>query len=137
MIPQAITPHTNPCDLAKKWTLREDLAFKLVRMTSDLPFGLKIISGYRSPEKQDRLRAQGRPTANNDLSTHLSCPAGGADLWPDVAVTDVVKATFGSAVVRAGLRWGGGSRKDPNTGIPSDWNHVDIGPRSSYDRAAR
>ncbi len=101
----------------------------LVQLAAALPFGISIISGYRTPETQEALRRAGRPTAHPDLSTHLSCPATGVDLWPDVAVTDVVKATLGATAVQIGFRWGGGSQVDEN-GIPSDWNHFDLGPRA-------
>jgi len=94
-----------------------------------MPWALTVISGYRTPEEQNALRADGRPAANNDRSTHLSCPATGADLWiVGAEVTRELKAIFGSAAQAAGLRWGGGSAPDSD-GIPSDWNHVDLGPR--------
>jgi len=118
------------CGLAGRWMITEDLSRRLSFMAERLPFGLSIISGHRTASKQLQLGAEGRPTAQVDRSTHTSCPATGADLWPGVAVTRVVQATFGEAAVVAGLRWGGGSPIDPDTGIPSDWNHVDLGPRS-------
>lgn len=130
MMPQTISPETDPCQLADRWIIDERLARKLVAMTRDLPFFVRIISGYRTEAEQDELRRQGRPTAPNDKSTHLSCPATGADLQPSVAATHRVIADLGAAATRQGLRWGGGSPTDPDTGIPSDWPHVDLGPRS-------
>jgi len=91
---------------------------------------VSIISGERTVREQDALRRSGRPTADNDKSTHLDCPATGSDLMPQIAVTNVVKARLGAEMVLAGLRWGGGSPVDPETGIPADWNHFDLGPRA-------
>lgn len=93
--------------------------------------GLRAISGYRTAERQAELERAGRPTAPDDRSTHRSCPATGLDLdivglHPD----DALKLNFGQAAQLAGLRWGGGSPLS-SKGIPSDWNHVDLGPRSS------
>jgi uncharacterized protein YcbK (DUF882 family) len=130
MIPQTINPgwdHTSLCNFAAKWGISPVLAAKLQTMASRFPHGVQIISGWRSAEKQMKYIQEGKG-APLDRSTHVTCPATGADLWPLVAVTDVVKAVFGEAAVTSGLRWGGGSPVDTN-GIPSDWNHVDLGPR--------
>lgn len=132
MIPQAITPETDYCQLARAWQLQQILAWNLVRMTRRLEFAVSIISGHRSCEQQEALRREGRPAAPCDVSTHVVCPAQGADLLPGVAPTNAVKARFGEAALSVGLRWGGGSPIDPETGIPSDWNHVDMGPRRTY-----
>lgn len=132
MIPQRIDPLADGealCQLVTRWKISPALAQRLVWMAQALPFGVRIISGYRTAEKQENLRRAGRPTAPDDRSTHRSCPATGADVMPDVAVTNTVKAELGRAAVAAGLRWGGGSPIDPETGIPSDWNHLDLGPR--------
>lgn len=134
-LPQRIDPTTDPCDLMSRWLISRELAVKLVRLSGRVEFPFNIISGYRTRTRQEELTQQGRPTANPDLSTHLSCPATGADLWPDVAVTDVVKARLGAEAVSVGLRWGGGGPVDPETGIPIDWNHFDLGPR--MDEAAQ
>ena len=117
------------CGLAGRWKLEPSLARKLVCMAQRAPFPVQIISGYRSPEKQRALAQEGRPAAPVDVSTHTACPAQGADVWPGIAVTRVVQAQLGEAGVICGLRWGGGSPVDPETGIPSDWNHFDEGPR--------
>lgn len=113
--------------------IRVELAGRLQQMAADLTLGgddltVSIISGYRTPEQQEALRQAGRPAAHPDRSTHLACPATGADLRLSVTPTTAIKARFGQAAIRAGLRWGGGSPVDDN-GIPSDWNHVDLGPR--------
>lgn len=92
-------------------------------------FQLSIISGFRSREEQDQLRREGRPAADEMASTHRTCPATGADLYLGLQATNTLKAQFGAAVRLVGLRWGGGSPIDPGTGIPSDWNHVDLGAR--------
>jgi len=128
MIPERITGEW--CDLSRRWLIHPELARRLVTLAARAPFPVQIISGYRSPAKQKALRQEGRPAAPVDLSTHTSCPATGADVWPGVAVTRVVQAQLGEAGVIAGLRWGGGSPVDPSTGIPTDWNHFDMGPRS-------
>lgn len=130
MLPQPIDATTDPCQLSQRWGIDQLLAQRLVVMASNTGFGFSIISGLRTAAQQDALRAAGRPTADNDKSTHLSCPAGGADLRPHIAVTRVVQALLGQAATFAQLRWGGGSKIDASTGIPFDWNHVDLGPRT-------
>jgi len=127
-LPQPISPGMDPCILVERWTISQELASRLILMAGRLEFGVKIISGWRSRELQEDLIRQG-VGAPVDRSTHCSCPATGADLWPDVAVTEYLKARFGEAAVSSGLRWGGGSPVNPENGIPSDWNHVDLGPR--------
>jgi len=129
-LPETVYEHSDPCAIAERWGIRLPLAIGLVQMATlgrDVPF--RIISGLRSPARQLELANEGKPTASIETSTHLSCPATGADIWPTIAVTNVVKARLGAEGVRAGLRWGGGSPVDPSTGIPSDWNHFDLGPR--------
>jgi len=116
------------CDL-QRWMISPELTARLIIMAERAPFPLSIFSGHRSAKKQLSLAAEGRPAAPVDVSTHTSCPATGADVTPNVAITRVVQAQFGEAAVLAGLRWGGGSPCDPETGIPSDWRHVDLGPR--------
>lgn len=128
MIPETLGPETDPCALATKWIISEALARKLVCLTQHLPYQVQIISGYRSRETQERLIREGKG-APDHLSTHRSCPATGADLWPLVAVTDNVKGYLGAACGLCQLRWGGGSART-ESGLPSDWNHVDLGPRA-------
>lgn len=135
MIPQRIPPlgETTPqllCELADKWTVDVSVVRRISQAAQELPYGIQIISGYRTPQEQDALRREGRPAADNDRSTHLACPATGVDIWPiGVEPVSMVKAAIGAAMMRQGLRWGGGSAVDPGTGIPSDWNHFDLGPR--------
>lgn len=132
-IPQVIPNTSDPdtiCSFSLRWGISLTLAERLTRMTWGLEFPVSIISGLRTARQQDGLRRSGRPAAPNDKSTHLNCPATGADLSPAIAVTDVVKARLGAEGVLAGLRWGGGSPTDPDTGIPSDWRHFDLGPRN-------
>lgn len=126
---QILNSESDPCRISSRWLVAPEVVRRLLSAADRLPFPISIISGHRSIERQNQLRAAGRPTAANDTSTHLTCPATGADLRLGTAVTNVTKAVFGQAVMQAGLRWGGGSPVDPQTGIPSDWNHVDLGPR--------
>lgn len=94
-----------------------------------------VISGYRSPEKQEELITRGRG-APQDLSNHTSCPAFAVDVWPRglVPVTSV-RWALGRIATMHGLRWGGCDAGvpgciDENTGIPQDWNHLDTGRRA-------
>lgn len=129
MISEYIEPTSDACAVSSRWAITLELAYALRNMSGELPFRLKIISGYRTAEEQADLAAAGRPAAPDHLSTHRSCPATGVDVLPDIAVTNAVKATLGATAIRHGLRWGGGSPVDRQTGIPSDWNHLDLGPR--------
>lgn len=135
MLPEAIDPLGGPdhaCHLSEKWKIAPELALRLMLLAEGLPFGLLIISGYRTPERQRQLLAEPDSLAAEvDRSTHTTCPATGADLWTAITPTREVKSIFGAQVRIAGLRWGGGSPVDPNTGIPKDWNHVDLGPRAA------
>jgi len=128
---ETISPETDPCALADRWTIKQELANKIVSMASLLPFKLRLMSGHRTEEQQDSLRRAGRPTAARGVSTHTSCPATGADLTSSITATKDVKQLFGAAALQLGLRWGGGSPVNPDTLIPSDWQHVDLGPRNA------
>lgn len=130
MIAQTIDPERlgMACELSEKWRISHLLAERLVKLASHLPFQLQIISGWRSLEKQQELINEGKG-APLDRSTHVTCPATGADVWPTVQVAGQIKMELGRQARLAGLRWGGGSAVDPETGIPSDWNHLDLGPR--------
>jgi len=132
-IPERIGSVTglDPCDVAMRWGISYELSERLSQGADRLEFPVAIISGLRTAAQQEALRRGGRPTAPPAVSTHLSCPASGADLMPQIAVTNVVKARLGTEMTLAGLRWGGGSSPDPDTGIPSDWNHFDLGPRAA------
>lgn len=118
------------CVTQDKWKLSRAFVEKTYQLAAMLPFQIALISGFRTERSQNELRARGRPTADNDKSTHLSCPATGGDFR--IALTDnSAKLAFGTAATSIGFRWGGGSPIDPETGIPSDWNHLDLGPRQS------
>jgi hypothetical protein len=87
-----------------------------------------IISGYRTWLEQQRLGKIGRPTAADEKSTHRTCPATGMDISLGGWVDREKKQYWGQVVELVGLRWGGGSKVDEH-GIPSDWQHIDAGPR--------
>ena len=134
MLPQIIPKPEQQeelCALQARWLIHPDLAQRLAQMAKELPYPLQIISGWRSSETQASLMAEPDSTAaSEDRSTHRTCPATGADVWtPTVTPVAAVKAAVGAAAMRAGLRWGGGGPVDLSTGIPKDWNHVDLGPR--------
>jgi hypothetical protein len=122
-------------DQERAWGISCDLAWKLgiLREQYELESGrrLEIISGYRTCGDQERLEAAGRPAAPCHLSTHTTSPATGADVSIGFGPTTAMKARLGALAVWNELRWGGGSPVDPQTGIPSDWNHFDLGPRGS------
>jgi len=124
---------SNACDLSSVWMVDPDVMARVVRaavqMEAETGQPVWIISGARSESKQDELRRRGRPTAAPGVSTHTSCPATGVDVRIGFLPTKVTKIIWGRIAVFEGLRWGGGSKVDPQTGIPSDWNHVDVGPR--------
>ncbi len=117
-------------DFARRWLIDCNLANALARLANSLPYPVYIISGFRTARRQRELLGEPDSQATSvDRSTHCSCPATGADLRLGIAVTNNIKAQFGREVRIARLRWGGGSPVDPETGIPSDWNHVDLGRR--------
>ncbi len=87
-----------------------------------------IVSGWRSAGEQLALERAGRPTATEERSTHRSCPATGVDISLGAFPSLDQKRFWGQMVESNGLRWGGGSPVDSD-GIPSDWQHVDRGPR--------
>lgn len=116
------------------WGLSQELTFRLLALQEYIAPAMEVelISGYRTRAEQDALRQAGRPAAPDRLSTHRTCPATGADLRlvrPPFPTTDT-KAALGVGVTAVGLRWGGGSPTD-ESGIPHDWNHVDLGPRGT------
>jgi hypothetical protein len=123
----------DPCVLVSSWGISYELAVKVAAVLEQAELELgrtaRIISGFRTCEKQMELAAAGRPAVACGVSTHTSCPATGVDLSIGALPTNVMKATLGRIAVFHGLRWGGGSLIDPQTGIPSDWNHFDLGPR--------
>jgi hypothetical protein len=132
-LPQSLNGST--CmDLVGRWGIAPELAIRLM-LTADnfrarTGAGLRIISGFRSSGEQAELDRAGRPAAADELSTHRTCPATGADVQPELAVTTSVKVLLGEAAMMSGLRWGGGGPRSDD-GIPVDWNHLDLGPRAA------
>ena len=122
----------DPCVLSSEWRIATELVRRLqlsaVDFWEETRGHAKIRSGYRTKAEQDELRRKGRPTALDELSTHRSCPATGADIDLGVFPTRTQKAIWGRIVMMNGLRWGGGGPSDEG-GIPVDWQHVDLGPR--------
>lgn len=123
----------NDCWLAANWGVDADVMRRAVHaadlFTQETGRPVKIISGYRTAAEQAELRRRGRPTAADNQSTHRTCPATGIDIAIGVVKpTQFEKVRWGHWVLVAGLRWGGGSKLDDD-GIPTDWNHVDAGPR--------
>ena len=120
------------CELARKWGVTPGVmqrivqAANLIQMQTRAP--VWITSGYRTREQQERLKVMGRPTAPDSVSTHRSCPATGVDISLGALPTREKKQVWGALVQLEGLRWGGGSQLDEH-GIPSDWQHIDAGPR--------
>ena len=126
---------SDPCALAERWAVSLDTmervwatARRYEQETGGLP--VSIISGWRSRNEQRNLSRQGRPTAPDQLSTHRSCPATGVDVSLGLLPSSFMKATWGRLALVNGLRWGGGGPVDPETLIPLDWRHVDVGPRN-------
>jgi len=125
--------HQFLCEISSRWLVTPDVMAKTIRAAQEFRFNTSrdvfIISGWRSARQQARLGRQGRPTAPDELSTHRTCLATGIDIDLGFLVPRVVIATWGTLAVLQGLRWGGGSPVDPETLLPTDWPHVDLGPR--------
>jgi len=123
----------NACDLSTRWVVDEGVIQRLIRAADDFyeetRGTVQIISGYRTRLEQSNLGRAGRPAAPDELSTHRSCPATGVDVNIGIAPVRIQKIIWGRILFMNGLRWGGGSAVQD--GIPSDWQHVDAGPRSS------
>jgi hypothetical protein len=121
------------CDLAERWSVHPGLMFAVQRAAHNFLFEtgreVWIISGYRTRAEQDALRRAGNPAASEETSTHRVCPATGVDVSLGFGPTKALKMTWGRLCIEEGLRWGGGSPLVDN--IPTDWNHVDLGPRRS------
>lgn len=147
-LPESLALDRDPCAFAERWGIRVDLGgllLLLARVIIQDPRlkqlirtvdSIKMISGFRSKESQDALRRQGRPAADDEKSTHRSCPATGADVRLEGLMDPTTSAeareawqSIGQIATRIGLRWGGGSPVDPSTGLPVDFNHFDLGPR--------
>lgn len=127
-----ISEASDPCELARRWTVDLDVMQRVVRAGQAFHAAtgrrVQVISGYRTVARQLDLRRQGRPAAPPDVSNHTRCPSTAVDVQIGFGPTRQVIAEWGRAAVLAGLRWGGGSPVGSD-GIPSDWPHVDLGPR--------
>ena len=117
-----------------RWQIREDLAHLALELGEcylrTVGSTLFIISGYRTFDEQARLILQGRPAADPSVSNHTVLPALAFDIASDPVPTKSQKQYLGQCARCIGLRWGGGSPFDED-GIPSDWAHFDLGPRSA------
>jgi len=122
---------SDPCVLAGTWGVDAGVMSRVVRAaelyTNFTRSPVWIISGSRTRLEQMRLGRGGRPAAPDALSTHRSCPATGVDISLGTLPSTEKKRFWGQMVEASGLRWGGGS--EVSGGIPSDWQHVDRGPR--------
>lgn len=120
------------CQLAAQWQVDPDTMRRVwlaaQDFTAETGIPVDIISGYRTQRQQRELGRRGRPTAPDRVSTHRSCPATGVDIQLGLLPSNLTKSTWGQWAFRHGLRWGGGSRL-LESGLPSDWQHVDRGPR--------
>ena len=123
----------DPADLIKKWGLECNFAYRVAKFIDEAEFALgrdvEIISGFRSRKEQEQLEKEGRPTAPFYLSNHTTCPATAIDIWMGFAHTREMKLILGHQAHLNGLRWGGASPLDDD-GLPTDWNHFDLGPRA-------
>jgi hypothetical protein len=131
---ETLYPEMDVCALSERWGISEDLSRRLllsVRDYLDETRGtVTLISGFRTAAQQKSLGRSGRPTAPDELSTHRSCPATGADVSLGFAPVRIQKAIWGRVAIMNGLRWGGGGKIDSG-GMPLDWGHVDLGPRTT------
>ena len=122
---------SDPCVLSGTWGVEADVMARVVRAaqlyTNFTRSPVWIISGSRTRWEQMQLGRSGRPTAADSVSTHRSCPATGVDISLGALPSTEKKRFWGQMVESNGLRWGGGS--PVSDGIPSDWQHVDRGPR--------
>jgi len=127
-----ILTQANECDLALRWGVTVDTIGRVKAAAEDFVTetgrDVWIISGLRTAAEQRRLSSQGRPTAPDSLSTHRSCPATGVDISLGARPSGFLKARWGHWTLVHGLRWGGGGAV-AESGIPIDWQHVDVGPR--------
>jgi len=123
---------SDPCVLADTWGVDPDVmarVFKAAELYTNFTRSpVWIISGARSRFEQMNLGRLGRPTALDELSTHRTCPATGVDVSLGTLPSREKKMFWGQMALANGLRWGGGSEVDDG-GLPSDWPHVDVGPR--------
>lgn len=127
-LPQWIDPiSTDYCSLVDRWKIHPELAQRLVQLSGFLPFRIGVMSGYRTAEHQATYVRAGNG-ARDDLSTHRSCPATGADLATHDDSWET-RVTLGRMAETLGLRWGGGAPRQNGVPIGVEWRHVDLGPR--------
>jgi len=88
-----------------------------------------ILSGYRTAAEQAQLERAGRPAAADQLSNHRAYPALAVDVSIGGLPSLAQKQLLGLVGQVIGFRWGGGSPLDPH-GVPTDWQHFDLGPRA-------
>jgi len=123
------------CSLLETWKLDAVLARKVAATLMDFEretrLPIQVISGFRTDREQLALGRAGRPAAPINLSNHTICPARAVDVRIGGIPTTTIKAIFGRIASMNGLRWGGGSPIDPKNGVlPTDWQHLDLGPRA-------
>jgi len=120
------------CTLAERWVVMPSVMARLHRSAKEFEEetgrAVWIVSGYRTKTEQDALRARGRPTATENRSTHRSCPSTGVDITLGFGPTTEMKHIWARILFMNGLRMGGGSPLDDDL-LPTDWQHVDEGPR--------
>lgn len=127
-LPTWVTPYSDGCDLVERWRIHPTLAARIVQMSERLPFRIGVMSGYRTEAQQDELRREGTG-ARDDLSTHRSCPATGADLATDDDSWET-RVVLGRNAELLGLRWGGGAPRQNGVPVGAEWRHVDLGRRT-------
>lgn len=129
---------SNPCAVSMDWGIALALAERVVLtaayFSESTGRDFDIISGLRSCSEQQLLEERGRPAAPCELSNHTVCPARAVDVRIEGYPARVLVIALGVAATAAGLRWGGGGPTDDD-GVPLDWNHFDLGPRT--DAVAR
>ena len=133
---EALDQASDVCRLSKRWGVDPTVMLKVITASIDFSKAagvpVFITSGYRTKAEQDELRREGRPAAADRLSTHRSCPATGVDIsLGPVKPNEKMIFLWGWNAQMVGLRWGGGSPTD-QAGLPVDWQHVDMGPRSTF-----
>lgn len=125
--------------IAVQWKLHPTLVGKLLFIVFPLVLkrigrNAQILSGARTCAEQSKLTAEGYQTASCALSTHVApyqnCGfATGVDIGLGFHPSGDQKLAVGAIVEMAGLRWGGGAKRD-SRGIPegNEWAHIDMGP---------
>jgi len=96
------------CDLSERWGLELRFSAKLLLAAKDFEAetrrAVEITSGSRTRAEQEALRRSGRPAARDEVSTHRSCPATGADISLGFLPVRVHKQIWGRILFMNGLR---------------------------------